>query len=406
MKHVWILNHYAQEPRGAGATRHFSLARHLRKYGWEATIVASNVEHNTGRLRSPGNERSREEVCDGVRFVWLRGISYDGNNAARIRNWASYVREVLREETFSGLQKPDAIIGSTVHPLAAWAGRRLARRHNVPFVFEIRDLWPETLVAMGRIRRHGLIAGAMRRLETALCRSAARIVVLMPRASEYLEGRGIPAGKIVWIPNGAGADTAPPPPRKRDEFQFMYFGAHGRANDLETLIRAMKYIRDAPEGRDIRLRMIGSGPMKSELIELAGRIGADNTMFEEPVARAFMPSVAAEADAFVICVGDHPELYRHGISMNKLYEYMAARRPTVIAAEVPDNPISEANAGICVPPEDPEALAKGMIRLAHMPYEQRLEMGRAARARVMENYSYDVLARRLADTLDAAVKER
>ena len=101
-----------------------------------------------------------------------------------------------------GLEDPDVVIGSSVHPLAGVAACRLARRHGVPFVFEVRDLWPESLIAFGRISRHGLPAILLRSLEKGLYRRAASIISVLPKASDYIAGKGVATDKVVWIPNG------------------------------------------------------------------------------------------------------------------------------------------------------------------------------------------------------------
>lgn len=405
MKHVWILNHYAQEPDGPGGTRHWSLARHLPAYGWEASIIASGTEHKTGRQRLGPGEAKRLETYGNVPFLWLRGSSYKGNGPGRIRNMIEYTWAVLKPENAKVLPPPDAIIGSSVHPFAAWAGRRLAKRYRVPFLFEVRDLWPETLIAMGRLSRRSPMAIALRRLEKSLYESAEKVIVLLPLAGNYIEPLGIAREKVVWIPNGvdlasfahASATGA------RAGFTMMYFGAHGGANGLDNVIRAMRIIRDEESAKHIRLRLIGNGPLKGGLVALAGEIGATNVVFEDAVPKSRIPEIAAEADAFVICVNDIPELYRYGISMNKIYDYMAAGRPTIIASGAANNPVADAGGGITVPPENPEALARAILDLAQLPSEDRAAMGKKAREHVERNYSLEQLAGRLADTLDSAL---
>jgi glycosyltransferase involved in cell wall biosynthesis len=407
MKHVWILNHYAQEPGGPGGTRHFSLARHLPACGWKASIIAASTDHGSGRQRVGADERWKLVHHEGVPFLWLRTSDYSGNGARRVRNMLDYTRAALRRDNLSGLEPPDAIIGSSVHPLAAWAGRWLARRHNVPFLFEVRDLWPQTLIDMGRMNHRHPAAVALRALEKSLYRSAARIIVLLPGAADYIEPLGIDTGRIVWIPNGVDVERFPASPVADggSQFTLMYFGAHGEANGLDNLLDAMKLVAESPKGRAIRLRLIGEGPLKAALIDKARRLSLTNVSFEEPVAKAAIPILAGQADAFVMCVRKLPGLYRYGFSMNKLFDYLAASRPTVICVEAPYNPIAEAGAGLTVSPDDPAALASAVIDLSRMPQERRIEMGMAGRAYLETNHDMKLLAKRLARELDECVKE-
>ncbi len=401
MKHVWILNHYAQEPGGAGGTRHFSLGRHLPGNGWKASVIAASTEHPTGRQRLANGENFRVDIHDGVPFLWLRTPPYAGNGTDRIRNMLAYTRAVLKNENLSRLDPPDVIIGSSVHPLAAWAGRRLARRYGVPFIFEVRDLWPQTLIDMGRLTSRHPLAVGLRWLETSLYKSADRIIVLLPKAGDYIEPLGIPRDKIIWIPNGADLDLFVPreAPGPSDTFTLMYFGAHGGANGLETVLQAMQIVGGDPANNRIVLRLIGDGPLKPSLITIARELELKNVRFEEPVPKNRIPEVAAEADAFVFNLIDAP-VFRYGISSNKLFDFMAAQRPVLFCSASANNPIAETGAGITVPPGNPEALAAAIVEMASLPAARRREMGEAGRRYLENSHSMNLLATRLAATLN------
>lgn len=406
-KTLWILNHYAQKPEAPGGTRHYWLSHYLSALGWRAPIVAASVELGTGRQRLAEGESSRQEEVSGVPFVWLRTPSYRGNGLGRIRNMVAYARAAQAPATIHRLPRPDVICGSSVHPLAGWAGLRLARRFRVPFIFEVRDLWPETLITFGQIGRNSLAAVALRQLERKLYRGAARIVTLLPEAWRYIEGFGVPRERVVWIPNGVALEHFPyqRPSAGSDQFNLIYFGAFGQANGLHTLLEAMAMVRQGPEGSRVRLRMIGDGPLKPSLRAQAGALGLHNVDFMDSVPYRGIPRVAAEADAFVLTVLDRPELYRFGVSMNKLFDYLAAGRPIVLASAAANNPVAEAGAGVTVPPENPEQLAEGIRAVARMSYEERVEMGERGRLYLAHQHDYKVLARRLAELLDRVVVE-
>jgi len=157
LKQVWILNHYAQEPGGAGGTRHFSLAKHLQTLGWQTTVLAASVELNTGRQRLVNNENTRLDSFEGVSFLWVKTPPYKGNGGGRMLNMLAYAFRVCLPSTTRELARPDVVVGSSVHPFAAVSGAWLAKRHRVPFVFEVRDLWPQTLVDLGRLKDTSLM---------------------------------------------------------------------------------------------------------------------------------------------------------------------------------------------------------------------------------------------------------
>lgn len=402
MKHVWILNHYAQEPGGAGGTRHFSLARHLPSHGWEATIIAAGTDHSTGLQRLSEGEAKRQQNYDNVPFLWLKTRGYSGNGTDRVGNMFDYTRAVLKQGNLAALDAPDVIIGSSVHPFAAWAGRRLAKRFGVPFVFEVRDLWPQTLIDMGRLSDRHPAAIGLRWLEKSLYRDASRIVVLLPKAHEYIEPLGISREKIIWIPNGTDTESFPVEPSATDSdtFTLMYFGAHGAANGLDNILAAMQLVERAPAGGPILLRLIGDGPLKPSLMASAREKGLANVRFEDPVPKKSIPALAAQADAFVFNLIDAP-VFRYGISSNKLFDFLAAGRPVLFCCASSNNPVAEAGAGTTVPPENPQALAEAILNLASLPAAQRAEMGAAGRRHLEQNYDMKRLAGRLASSLEA-----
>ena len=409
MKTVWMLNHYAAEPGGIGGTRHFHLAEGLLDHGWESIIIASSIELNSGRERLLPGEMKRLDDCKGVRFLWVRVPQYAGNGGGRMRNMLSYSARVLFPSFVRGLPRPDVVIGSSVHPFAAVSGALLARRFRVSFVFEVRDLWPQTLIDLGRLRQGSFVAKAMAWIERWLYRRADKIVTLLPRAVDYIAPLGIDAGKVVWIPNGVDLSlfpaVSPPAGDEGKPFVLMYFGAHGQANALETLVDAMALVRARVPERRIQLRLIGDGPSKAGLISRAAGLGLDTTsiVFEAPVPKNRIPGLAAQADAFVLSVLDRPTLYRYGISMNKLFDYLAAARPIIIASAAANNPVDDAGCGLTVQPGDADALAKAIIAVSGLPGEERQAMGARGRRHVEDNYSYTKLASRLAEVLDGCV---
>lgn len=402
-----MLNHYAQVPSGPGGTRHFSLARHLPAFGWRATIVAASVDHMTGRQRlEPGRSRLLEDV-DGVPFLWLRTREHAGNGVNRLLNMMDFTRAALAAESAEAIEPPDAIIGSSVHPFAAWAGRRLARRYKVPFIFEVRDLWPQSLIDIGRISPWHPLTVLLRRLELSLYRSAHAIIILMPGAADYIRKLGIPPEKIVWIPNGVEIEpnVLPKLKVKDSPFTLMYLGAHGEANGLDNVLRAMKMV-EARLGHDaVELRLVGDGPRKPALMELSRELSLRGVRFHDPVPKSSIPSVIAEADALIFNLVDAP-VFKYGISSNKLFDYLAAERPVIFAANAANNPVAEAGAGLSVAADDPEALAAAIAAMAAIPEADRVRMGKAGREYVARTHGVQALAEKLAGVLDESLARR
>lgn len=398
VKTVWLLNHYAQAPSSGGGTRHYALAKYALHHDVKIIIVASSFGHLNGQQLLENGEEWRFETIGVVDFLWIRTSAYSGNGLARMRNMLEYTFRVLKPGITRRLPKPDLVVGSSVHPFAAVAGQRLARRHGVPFVFEVRDLWPETLIQMGRLERDSLMARVLRALEGWLYRRASKVITLLPEARRYIEGMAIGAEKIAWISNGVDLEEFPyEEPQRHNRLSVMYIGSHGQANALDRILLAAK--KALGEGVDLDFRFVGDGPLKSDLQRQAEELSiADRVHFEQPVSKSRVPALAAEADIFIVNVRDLP-LYKYGISLNKLFDYLAAGRPIVMASSAVNNPVADAGAGISVPGDDVEGMAEGLAQIASWSFEERVRVGACGRRHVEQYYSHEQLGRKLCDEL-------
>lgn len=400
---VWIINHYASSPTGASHTRHYDLARHLIDLGWKSWIFASSIEVNTHTQRLDERERDRSEVYADVNFRWIYTPDYHDNGFGRIINMLMFTWRLLLNRTTADLERPSVIIGSSGHALAAAAAAILARRYRVPFIFEVRDISPETYIALGYMRRYSPYAIFLALLEKWLCRRASRVISVIPRYADYLSERKIRAPEVVYIPNGVNLEYMGnvPADRKGEIFRITYLGAHGNANDLHTLVRAMELIEMSRGITSIECHLIGAGPVKQELMDYCAAKGINRVLFHPPVSKNDIADVALKTDAFVLCGRKLPSLYRYGISMNKIPDYLAMGRPVIMAMDAVNNPIAEAQAGICVGPECPGELADAIISMAGMSEEKLQEMGRKGRQYAEKVYDMRVLAGQLAQILDS-----
>jgi glycosyltransferase involved in cell wall biosynthesis len=304
------------------------------------------------------------------------------------------------------LPRPDAIIGSSVHPFAVWSSNHLAKRLKVPFLFEVRDLWPQTLIDFGLIKNQSLMAMLLRALEGYLYRQASAIIAVLPFAYRYIERFGVTSNRVFWIPNGVDLETWPMSESSEGSSSplcLMYFGAFGRANALDILLLAMHELHRQDACPAVHLRLIGNGPLKANLIDKASCLGIVNVSFEDPVPKSEIPRLAAEANVFLANTIDSP-LYRYGISLNKLYDYMAAGRPIIFGCSAANNPVAFAGAGITVPPSNPAAFAEAIREIANLAPAYRRRMGLAGRAYVEREHTSDKLGQKLAQVLNGCIE--
>lgn len=404
---IWVINHYALSPESAGGTRHFDLAKKLIDFGHKVTIVAASFNHWTKQDEHCRDGQLYSTSTHGdVGFVWLKTPPYSGN-VGRFFNMLTFSWRLLRRTGLKNLPSPDIIIGSSPHLFAARAAMSLAHKIGVPFILEIRDLWPQTLLDLGSMsRRHPLIM-VLVRLEKNLYRHASHIIVLMPGAMSHIAETGeIADNRVTWIPNGVDLAQVPcTEPENDGLLEVIYAGSHGVANGLETIVQAIHLLDQMGVADRFRFTLYGEGPEKKRLQQLAVELGLRNLTFKASIPKAGVYQVLKKADAFIVTLADSP-LYKYGISLNKVYDYLALARPVVFGGKSLNNPVAEASAGLVVPPEDAQAMADALTQLAAMTAEQRAEMGRNGREFVATNHDTEKLATTLERVCREAIDNR
>lgn len=390
---VWFVNHYALPPDSAAGTRHFSLARELDHRGHQVTIVAASFDHFSRLQRIPRGARPvQSQLIDGVRFLWVATPGYSSNGINRFVNMLAFARRVRALPIANQSERPEVVVASSPHPFGALSALRIARKVGCPFVLEIRDLWPESLVHVAGMSPRSPVVLLVDRVIRHLYRTADAIVVLMPDGGEAIASRGGSRSRVTYIPNGIDLRMLPEPrpPQSSSRFTVMYAGAHGAPNAVGDIVDAAALL--ATEGRDdIRFRFVGEGAEKDSLRERANRKHLRDVSFEEAVPKERVFAVLQEADAFVATMAPSV-LYRFGISFNKLFDYMAIGRPVILGNAAVNDIVAEAGAGYSVPAGDPRALADAIRRMADTDPAERAEMGRRGREHVEAFYSYSHLA--------------
>ncbi len=370
--------------------------------GHAVTVLTGFPNHPTGVVPEDWRSRLRHlrytETVDGVRVVrtWLWPLP---NRKAhqRIRNYASFcVSAAVRGLV---LHKPDVIIATSPQLLCALAGWWLAFWKRVPFVFEVRDLWPESLAAVGATSKGTLLHRALSAIAGFLYRHADRIVVVSPAFQDQLLQRwNVPAEKISVVENGVETnlfrlDPAATEVRKQlrleDRFLICYIGTMGNAHGLETLIAAAEALRTARP--NVMFLLIGEGAEKNRIVELAAARGLANILFLGQQPRERIPAYVSAADLCLVML-KKAELFKTVIP-TKLLEYMACERPVVVAVDGQARQIvEEAGAGVFVEPENCGALVQAIRDLAEDPV-RRQQMGTSGRQFIVSKFSREKTAR-------------
>jgi glycosyltransferase involved in cell wall biosynthesis len=406
---IMTLNHYAGSPAMGMTYRPWYLSRELDARGHHCAIVAGTYSHL--RQHNPESAHgARHTTVEGIDWYWIPTGKYRGNGARRMlsmleftaRSW-SLARRLAEE------QKPDAIIASSTYPLDIYVAARIARIAGSALVYEVRDMWPLSPQLLGGMSpRHPFIK-IMQSAEDYYCRHADLVISVLPNAIEHLATRGLTSDRYAVVPNGvdvaAGQESQVPPAshvaileraRAAGRAVLIYTGAEGLSHPLDTLLRAATLVRDIP----LQIVLIGQGPEHASLERLAGDLALENVSFLPPVPRAGLPGLLALADIAYASVGPSP-LYRYGISLNKLYDYMMHGACVLFAGkdDVFNDIVSEAGCGLSVAHAIPKDIADGIRKLTALSPEERSRLGKNGTEHVRRHFDYRVLAQQYEEAL-------
>ncbi len=358
--HVLLMHQAFATPAEAGGTRHYEIGRHLVNSGHRFTAITSRINYQT-REEWQGDDT---ETPDGIEVSRIWAIaSVGGNFVNRLLAFVSFM--ISGVITGVGVRRVDLVWGTSPPIFQALGAYIVARFTRVPFVLEIRDLWPDFAVVTGVLRNPVLIF-ASRRLERFLYRSADLLIVNSPAYVDWVIDRGAAPQKVVLIPNGVDAASfdggngaeAREAMAIRDEFVVMYAGAHGLANHLDLLLDAADRLSDRD---DILVVLVGDGHDRPRLMERVVGEGLTNVRMIPAISKAEMPDYLAAADVCIAALEPVP-LFDMTYP-NKVFDYMAAGRPTVLAIDgVIRDVIEEASAGTFVRPDDPDGVANAIVR--------------------------------------------
>lgn len=402
--HILLIHQAFAALNEAGGTRHHELARHLVARGHRVTIIASPVSYLTGQRQAA--VRGGEQPEPGITI--LRASTYSALHKSFFHRLVSFFSFML-SSFWIGLrvQDVDLVWGTSPPIFQGVTALLLARIKRVPFVFEVRDLWPAFAIAVGVLRNPLLIRASLW-LEKFLYRQARQVIVNSPGFLEHVRQRG--ARSIALIPNGAEPEMFQPDGsggrframhQLDGKFVVLYAGAHGLSNDLGVVLQAAARLEDHPQ---IHFLLVGDGKEKHRLQAQAASLQLSNVTFLPPVAKDRMGEVFAAADAG-LAILKPLDLYRTTYP-NKVFDCMAAARPVVLAIDgVIREVVEKAGAGIASAPGDPAALAEAVCRLANDPVAARA-MGYAGLQYVQEHFNRRDLANRLAELFEEVGGQR
>ena len=394
---ILFLSHYFPPEVNAPATRTYEHCRQWVKDGHEVMVVTCAPNHPRGEVYAGYRNRlfHREDIA-GIHVIriWTFVTANEGF-LKRTLNYVSYMLSAMLVAPF--LPKTDVVLSTSPQFFNGLGGYFVSRMKRCPWVLEIRDLWPESILVVGAIRNRTIIR-MLEYLEELAYRKADRIVPVTDAFKKYMVEKGVDAGKIEVIKNGVDLGFYEPATRDKaiaeefglqGKFVASYFGTHGMAHHLETILEAAQVLQDYPE---IAFLLVGDGAERQRLIELCDQSRLENVLMAGQQPKEKMPALWALSDVSLVLL-KKSDLFRTVIP-SKIFESMAMEKPIILGVEGESQAIIEgAEAGLCIEPENARELSARVLEL-YSDRELRARLGRNGRRCVAEQFNREVLGRR------------
>ena len=399
---ILYIDHYAGSLEMGMEFRPYYLAREWMKMGHNVRIVAADYSHL--RRKNPVVNKDFEiQNIDGVDYQWLKSKQYEGNGLKRALTMFSFVGKLKRgAKKIVKDFKPDVVITSSTYPLDCNAGIKIAKLAKCRYIHEVHDIWPLTLTEIGGMGKHNPFVMILSKAEKKAYEKCDQLVCLLPFTNEHIKELGLNVDdKYTFIPNGISLDDwkdSKPLPKehqdlfdklhKENKFVVLYVGGHALSNNLDVLIEGASRTQD---DESVAYVLIGNGVEKARLMKKAQDDGLTSVFFLPPIDKKSIPTALANGDVLFICSAKSP-LYRYGISMNKVYDYMMSAKPILYGIDARNNDVLDAQCGLSFSSDDLDTFAEQLYILKNSPKEELKKMGENGKKWVLQNSEYTILA--------------
>lgn len=392
---VLIINQFASTPEystGAGE-RFYYLVNYFQKNKIDSVIVSGSSNHLM--VKKPKLKRIFTlENIPGGKFVWLKLTNYKKENfIARVFSWFEFLLKLF----FFPIDKsspPQVVIVSSMSILPSIYALFLKKRFKSKFILEVRDIWPMTPIYLGGYSKYNPLIIFMGIIEKIAYSNADEIVSVLPSFNLHLKKFQKDIGNFTWIPNAI--ENSKIIQRQKNvqigdnKFRVIYAGALGIANAMKFVIMAANLLKSHPE---IEFNILGDGPEKANLINYSKELGLQNINFLEKVSKSEVSEFLNKSDLCIISWNNSP-LYKYGVSANKYNDYMLASKPIISASNIDSDPVLISNCGIQVNPEDPKAIANGILYIQSLTVEERNKLGENGYNFIVNNQTYEIISAR------------
>ncbi len=399
-KNIWIINEYAGSPYHGMEFRHYYLSKELIKQGYDITIISASYSHLFKSIPSTKGEYTLEKI-DGINYLWIKVPKYKFSaSKKRVLKWFIYTFKLFRLP-FNLLQNPDYIIVSPMETMPVYPAYRLAKKFNAKLIFEVKDIWPLSIVELGNFSSNNFFIKFLKYFEKFAIKNSDLIISVLPNYGEYLKDNGFDKD-FAYIPNGIDLDEMNKIESldenilmeiPKDKFIVAYTGTIGIANALEYLVEAGKLLKDY---NNILILIVGEGGEKENLKNLAKDCG--NIKFLPSIPKRQVQSLLKLVDVCYIGLRNRT-IFKYGVSPNKIFDYMFAEKPIIHSINTKNDIISKANCGITVESENPKAIADAILKLYKMIPGERKILGENGKRYVLKYHTFEKLAEKFEEIL-------
>ena len=395
-KTIWIINQYAGSPYYGMNYRSYYLAKEFIKKGDDITVFAGSYSHLfTNYPKTDG--LFTEENIDNIDYIWVKIPKYKSSKSiGRVLSMIIFMINLFFFNVFK-MKKPDVIIISSLSLLPVLNAYIWSKIFKVEFIFEVRDIWPLTLIEVGNISKYHPLVIFLGWFEKLGYKKAKYVVSLLPNAKEYMVTRGMNDNKFRYIPNGINLEEVQNYQEVSDKIKNLlpknkfivgYVGTLGITNALEYLLEAAKKLKN---NNNIYFILVGKGSKKSELQEYCKINKLSNVIFIDPIPKV---QVQGMLKLFNACyIGWHKKsVYKYGISANKIFDYMYSARPIIHSISISNDMVKKAECGTSVEAENSEQIKDAILKFSLMSKNELKRIGENGKEYVISHHSYNKLA--------------
>ena len=407
---IWIINEYAGSLYHGMEYRHYYLGKEFIKLGYNVTVISASYSHLFYNFPHVENAFKLESI-DGINYLWVKVLQYKhAHDKKRVLKWLQFTFRTHFFLPAAYLDKPNVIIVSPMAPFPIISGYKWAKKFGARLIYEVKDIWPLTLIELGGYSEWHPIIKLMELFEKFGYKRFDRIVSVLPLLKNHISKYGVDSEKVEYIPNGVSLPDQNVNFKKinkiferipSNKFIVGYAGTIGEANALSELIHAANILNNHD---DIFFLIIGNGRKKAEIVSMAKNMKLKNISFMPHIPRDYVIKALDKYISVVFVGWKKRNLYNYGISANKIFDYMLAGKPILHAFSGKGDIVAMANAGITVEAENPKAVADGILKLYRMPPEERKRLGENGRKYVLENHTYEKLAEKYIEVFKSLSK--